>query len=217
MQRKARQSGKSGQSKFVTSNQVRSMIKSHVENKSVHRSLVTSFPSINSSWLEVDMGYVPQGTTFYQRIGSSLKMLDITIEGTLCQGSAQSALDDSYNVVRVVLGLYLGGDTTPLANFPALFNAPVTSTWYTNGRLLKKYYDEYIPLEVTCLERAGGDGYCPGLKKFKVSVPLNVTITYGTDSTNANKVLIMSVISDSSAVVNPGFIAGYSIMNYEDS
>jgi len=181
------------------------------ESKIINRSLSTYFPSISTTWSELDITNIGQGTTVQTRIGSQVHITTIRITGVIAQGSSQTALDDPYNVVRIVVGLYTAGGlpSTPLLTAGATLNSPICSQSNTNGRLVRKFLDVYVPLHVVCVERDGGDGYVPSLKKFDYSVRVSFRQTYGTDAaTYPNHTVILSMISDSSAVPGPGFVAG---------
>lgn len=206
-------------SKPVTKQQVRAMLVQNVEQKWITRDLAALAPSVGA-WNEIDTSNIGQGTTLNTRVGSSVVLTSLSVVGVIAQGSAQSALDDAYNVIRIVVGLYTAGpaSSTPLLDAAALISTPILREAYTRGRLLKKYYDAYVPLQVTCLERAGGDGYCPGLKMINLHFTLNEKVTYGTDAaTYPDKRLMIAFISDSTAVVNPGFVAGYTTCHFTDS
>jgi len=161
-----------------------------------------------------------QGTGSNERIGNQVKIRSIEMKMVISTGTALSVLDDSFNVLRMVLALWGGNTTTPLATAPATtMNKPIRSGLSGAG-FIKKYLDKYIPITVTCPEASGGDGYTPGLrqikyyKKFKIPLP----ITFATNATTyPDKRLILSMISDSSVTPHPGIINGYYVVCYEDA
>lgn len=176
--------------------------------------------SIPSTWVEVNGVNPAQGTAKNQRIGTKIRVKSIEVNAVLAQGSGGVLTDDPYNIMRIVIGKYTGQTATPLATAGITINQPIKKDWSdARGTLIQKYVDRYIPLEVASTEKGGGDGYTPALAKFKYFKRFkNFVITYNDDTINyPNARLIMSVISDSGAVTNPGFVAGYAVVRYEDA
>nr|UOF80228.1 capsid protein [Cressdnaviricota sp.] len=176
--------------------------------------------SIPSTWVEVNGVNPAQGIAKNQRIGTKIRVKSIEVNAVLAQGSGSVLTDDPYNIMRIVIGKYTGQTATPLATAGITMHQPIKKDWTdARGTLIQKYVDRYVPLEVQSTEKGGGDGYTPALKSFRYYKRFkNFVITYNDDTNNyPNQRLIMSVISDSGAVTNPGFVAGYTVVRYEDA
>jgi len=184
------------------------------ELKLVVRSLVNEFPSISTSWSEEDIGNTGQGASVQTRLGRQIRLESCEVNGVLALGSTGASLDDPDDVVRIVVGLYRVS-ATPLAISGTTINSPITVDWATSGLMVAKFHDEYIPLYAHC---PAGTGFAPSLKRVRFSFEIGRKVVYGSDSsTNASVLLVMSVISNSSTVPSPGFIAGYTIVRFSDA
>jgi hypothetical protein len=207
------------QKKKKSSRDVVRVLRSIAEQKFVWRNMSSSFTSVATTWVELDLADIGQGNNSSTRVGNSVFLRSCLVDMVLAQGSAESALDDAYNVIRVVCGRYLGGglSETPLTDGSATLHSPIERFVFTRGRLVTKYVDKYVPLEVTSIEQGGGDGYCPGLVHCRFLIPLNFEVVWGTDATTyPDTMIILSMISDSAATVNPGVVAGYSLVLFTD-
>jgi len=194
----------------------------NIEDKSLTVDLQSQWPSISTTWGEYSLFQPAQGTGPGARIGNKIKMKSITMYGILAQGSAESLLDDPYNIVRIVIASYRGqSGVQPLAGIG--LNTPINKTsGVTVGSSLEwKYMDKYIPLTVTSTEKGQGDGYTPGLRTIKrfIKVPPRYSyVTFGDNTiTYPDRRIILSMRSDSTATTNPGFTAGYIRVTYEDA
>lgn len=200
---------------------VQRAIGANVENKQVTVSMNATFSAITTTWTEADLCNITQGVTGPARIGRKVKLCSLEINCVIAEGAAEILTDDPYNVVRCMVALWSGAaGTTPLATAGTTINAPIRKNLGTRNYLIKKYLDKYIGLQVTSTEKGGGDGYTPQLKNIKYYKKFKkpILITWGDDTTTyPDKRLMISMISDSSAVTNPGIIAGYAVMTYEDA
>lgn len=195
-------------------------INNMAEDKIQTVSLPAVFGSLTTAWTEQGMANPAQGISKVQRIGNKIKVKSIEISGILSQGSNEAATDDAWNVIRIVIGKYSMGAATPLQTAGIVMNDPIKKD-YNNARglLLNKYMDTYIPLEVASTEQGAGDGYTPALRKIKYYKRFsNFTVNWNDAGVNyPDKQLIISMLSDSVAVTNPGFVAGYMLVRYEDA
>ena len=201
-------------------NYVDRKLDSHIEDKRCATDLSVAFGSIGSIWKERTLFQVSQGVKNSERVGNRIRVKSIEIKGVVSQSSAESALDEPYNVLRIVLGHYRGSVITPLTSGGATLNTPITKHENTGETLIKKYLDKYIPLTVVSTEKGSGDGYTPSLKQVKyykrfkkgklIEFMDNTTGTY-------NGMMILSMLSDSSAIPNVGFVAGYMVVTFEDA
>lgn len=191
-----------------------------VEDKMNALSLTSAFSSVGTAWVEQQLTSIAQGDTQVARTGRRIKIRSVELNGVIAGAGFETAADDAYNVVRLVLGLYTGQSTTPLATAVADRNLPITKSAQTRGCLIKKYVDKFIPLEITSSEKGNGDGYAPQLKrvKFYKHWKKGMTINWGDDSTDyPDKRIVLSMASDSGAVVHPGFVAGFWKIMFEDA
>lgn len=171
------------------------------------------WPSISSNWGEIEITQLSQGAASTQRIGNQIKLRGFYMKGTLLGGQVNGALDDNYNVVRIVVGLYDSSSTTPLTASSVVMSGAITPE--TVKGLIKKYVDKTV-----ILRSAGRDstGYLPAAAEVKKFVKCHPTIVYsGTGATTAQRKLIVSMLSDSSASPNPGFVNGYRALWFEDA
>lgn len=192
-----------------------------IEDKRIAYSLPSVMNSVSNTWTELDLcTAIAEGVTLGDRVGRSIRIKSIRIRGVLANGSTGTLTDDPYNVMRVILGRFQTTVATPLATASATINSVLRRTDNTRNYLRQLYMDKYIPLEVTSTEKGSGDGYTPQLKLFNYykSFKPALKIEWGDDSvTYPNSRLMFSAISDSTAVVNPGFIAGNLEVLYEDA
>lgn len=200
------------------------------ELKFTRSNLLTDHSSISSAWSEHGYTGIAQGVDTQQRIGNRIALHSFTLHGVLAAGANGTATDDQYNVVRLIVALWKQSESnTPMANYYAYdtssINAPINKrTNFIGSKLIKKLYDQYIPLQVASTERAQGDGYAPGLAKvdlyYKFKKPIIIEYATAASTTSASygadKNLVLSCISDSTAIVNPGFVAGYGELAYYD-
>lgn len=193
----------------------------NTENKYKVLNMVTQYGTVTSTWNEAGLNTIAQGVAKEQRIGNKIRIKSLEIKGCISSGANELLTDDAYNVLRVILGLYRGSSVTPLATSGRGLNDPLRTDYLSaNGLLIKKYMDKYITLPVTGTEQGAGDGYTPSVKNFTYYKrwKKGILIQWSNDTTNypsAN--LVLSMISDSIAVTNPGFVAGYAVMTYEDA
>jgi len=158
-----------------------------------------------------------------QRGGREIRVKKVRFNGNLVGGASENLLDDPYNVVRIIVGVYNDTAIAPMTSAGATINTDVFKGCYGNldSYLVKKLYDKYIPLQVTGNEKGGGDGYTPSVKniRFTKVFKKGLLVKYPNDANQANpsRRLIVSMISDSGAVSNPGFATGYLTMEFEDA
>lgn len=191
-----------------------------VEKKHIIKNMVSSFGSIPSTWIESDMSTTPQGDGVSEHVGRSLLLKSLEIRGVVNSSAVGNILDDGWNVLRVIVGLFDGSVSTPLQTAGISFNDAYFKSVGGSANLIKKYMDRYIALPVTGVEKGNGDGYTPGMKTFKYykkfKKPIKITYSDGT-SNYPDRRLIVACISDSGSVPHPGFVAGYMVARYVDA
>lgn len=206
--------------RYVTRKQLYKAIHNNIENKILTERMVTNYSSVSNTWSESSLMLIPQGIGNNQRIGNQIRIRSLEVNGIIAEGSSGSPADDIYNVMRIVIALWSGSTvTTPLQTAATSLDACIRRTNAPQG-LLKKYYDKYIPLTVASTTDNAGNGYCPNLRKFKYYkiFKKGLLIDFGNSGTlTPDKRLIMSMITDSFGIPNPGFITGYWAISYEDA
>ena len=204
--------------KLATVAYVNKAIHKNIENKFHYGTLVTPFASVTSTWIEQAFGLIGRGTEVKRRIGNSITVKSIQLEMVIVGGAVNSVADDARNTIRMVLASWDGDSNTPLGTATWNMDYPIRRTLGpTASNMLKKYYDKYITIP-----SIGPDdtGYMPGMRKvsfykyFKKGYKMNFA-----DSTEnyPDKRLILSMISDSGVVPNPGVTNGYYVITYEDA
>lgn len=174
--------------------------------------LPTDFSSISSTWSEADRSNVPAGAGESQRVGRHIAISGVHLEGVLSSGVSNLATDDKYNLVRIVIGIWT--TATPCAGLDR--DLPIDKWYQGKGKLIRKIYDQVIPLESPGRDSTG---YMPALRKVSIHRRFKnpVICTYADDTVNyPDKRVVFSFVSDSGVVTNPGFIEGYYHIEYMD-
>ena len=149
---------------------VRKVLDKRIEDKENTLPLPGIFPSISSAWAEYSFMQLAQGVAINQRIGNRIRIKNIKVYGVISTGTNETALDDPYNVVRIIIAVYKGqAGVTPLGTVGANINSPIDKVTNASvGASLEwLLVDRYIPLQITSTEKGAGDGYTPQLKVFK--------------------------------------------------
>jgi len=204
---------------------VRRAIASNIENKRAGYDLSVVFNSVGATWVELNLTRITQGTDLFARIGRRVNVRSIEIKGAIAQGAAGGAFDDPYNVMRIILGLWTGlasANSAPLGTSNLNINSPI-SPWNASGavatyRMQRKYLDRYITFSSP--SRADETSLVPATRTFRYfklfKRPMFIQYSDGTGD-SADRFFTLSMISDSTAVPNPGFISGYVVLTYEDA
>jgi len=189
----------------------------NIEHKLIWGELATTYGSVSTAWTESTIGNMPTGNTIATRVGRTVLIHSVYLKGVLHGAQSNLALDDSHNIVRLVLAVYQGAPG--LANLTtggASTSTPISTKYYSR-QMETKIWDHYYTLDSPGRDSTG---YLTQQKvvnlyhKFKT--PLRVD--YSDDTINtSNRSLGLSMISDSSAVPNPGFVQGYWTVNYTDA
>lgn len=170
--------------------------------------VITSiFSSIPTTWVESDLTSVNQGDTGVTRDGSQIQVHAVQIDAVLSNG-------DNRNTIRVILALWDHTSDSPLADNAAGIDSIIIKqniNGYTDG-MIRKYVDQYITFTEPY---DGGDD----IKRFKYYKRFKkpLLIRFSTGGTTNSKRLILSMISDSGAVPNPGVINGHAHILFTDA
>ena len=177
--------------------------------------LTTSMGSITTTWNEISLcDTIAVGADLNHRVARKIAVTSFYLDGVLSGGQSNLATDDRFNTIRFILGLWRS--RVPCAteglNISSMINK--SGFGFTGGvSLIRKYRDFKVILSTP---GADSTGYLPAVRKFKIYVkfrrPITISFPATTATTTQDKYLILSVISDSVAPPNPGFISGtYSI------
>lgn len=193
----------------------------NIEDKRLELSLVSNLGSVSSAWTELDpISSITQTVAEGGRVGRAIRVKSIEIKGVLANASSQIATDDGYNVMRLCICQWQTTQVSPMAYASVGMNNKLDTVNMGRGQLEKVYLDRYIPLNVASTEKGAGDGYCPMTKLFtwykRFKKPLLVKWS-DDNATYPNHRIIISCLSDSSAITHPGFVAGYIYIRYEDA
>lgn len=174
------------------------------ELKHFSRVLTTNFASISTTATALDLAaLITQGTDWTNRIGRSVFIQGVYVEGTLHGGQSNLVTDDNHNTVRLVVAS--GLPTTMAASFVSAFTL---SQYPVNAEILVGCQHVHLDKSIE-LPSPGPDstGYMPSIKHFRAYVPINKYVTYGNIAPSDVTTCLVAV-SDSSAVSHPGFVTG---------
>lgn len=190
--------------------------------------LQTIFPSIDSDWYDQTLTLLESDLTATSgeddscRRGDEILVTSVEIKAVISTGAEDGITDDLYNNMRIVLALWTGfGSNAPMYTLSYPIDKPLLRELIPGAagapRLIKKYLDQYIPLEVSGAGHAAGTGYIPKLVQFnyykKFKTPIHITYNAST-ATSGDKILTLSVTSDSATLTNPGFVRGFVKMTF---
>jgi len=199
---------------------VKKQLDKAIEDKYVDYAIEAQFSSVGATWIEYVVTAIGQGTTTLTRIGRKIRVKSLEITGVLTGGAAESAADDAYNAFRIVCLQTGGYIDAPLDDSNADIDTAIRTNSTGQGQIQKVLLDKYIALNTNGAEKGGGDGYAAQAKVFKWKHYFKggLPIVWSTDTTSfPNRSLIVAMVSNSTAVVNPGFIAGRISICFEDA
>jgi len=180
------------------------------------RSMVDEFGSVPNSWLEYDLcSQITEGDDVMNRQGREIRIGSLEIKGIMSAAAVGGVGDDLVNQMRLCIALWNGSATTPLETSGVDLETPIMKSDLAGNQLIKKYVDKFIPLNTTCQGRA--NGYVPEYKTFKYYKKFKepIVVKFSSNAgTYPDKKLMVSFISDSSAVTNPGFVSGYMNLRF---
>lgn len=208
---------------YVTKRQMYKAIHSNIENKIYSRPVDPDLESITAgAWASANMMLVPQGTTNITRIGNTITLRNMEVNGVISNGDHHFTINHPSATLRIVIALWASGaDTNPLQNSAWPFDTPLRRTQCPQG-LLKKYYDKYIPINCITNDLVNIGQFIPSIRKFKYykQFKKGLKIDFGANTSTAfpDKRLIISVCHDAATGSGlPGFVKGYWAVSYEDA
>jgi len=179
-----------------------------IEDKFSTASIYSVFGALSTSWTEYYpvIGEGVSGDS--ERIGRKIGIKSIELRGIMVPA-------DLYNVLRVVVSISSSGAPMSACGVgisqPLLKSTPV-------GKVCKRILlDKYIPLDQNFMD---GEAYVPKLKQLKYfkSFKKPLMITYGDSTTYSfDKMIVVSIISDSIITSHPSITTGYIVVKYEDA
>lgn len=154
------------------------------------------------------------GTDMYQqRIGRKIRIKRIFFRGQFLGAQTNSVADDPYNTMRVVL--FRGLPATTLTGSLTVNNA-IDRRFFPG--LLEVLYDRTVTLNVHAKDSTG---YIAVAKDWEFALDCDIPIEYGSAAAAApvNQEIVLQMVSDSAAVVNPGFSASstYGLIYIDDA
>lgn len=185
--------------------------------------ITDNFNSISSgtSWSERHLlDGIQENNDISGRIGRRINLTSFYFDGILGGGQNNVALDDRVNVVRIVLGLWTRGLTTPCATNSFAMSSVINRAGYTvtgGASLIRKFRDFKV-----VLRSPGRDstGYLPAIKRIRIYVkfkkPLQFIFANSGASNDVDKMFVLSMLSDSGAIPNPGFVSGSWYLKWVD-
>lgn len=149
---------------------------------------------------------IAQGSDIVNRIGRRIRVKCIRWRGTLLGAQTNSVADDPYNAMRVTLIRCLPGTT--FTSYTV--NNAIDPRFNTSAGLLETMYDKTAVVSVFGKDSTG---YVAVAQQWEFVVHCDVMIEYGATgaSTPINQELVLYMVSDSGAVVNPGFASSSTI------
>lgn len=169
------------------------------------RDIPTDFVSIGSGLVTRDLSALAQGTEYFQRFGRRVIIDHVDIMGTLVGGQTNSVADDAYNTVCMALVTAAPG-TAPSGWSAGLPIGPQITTGVKKVLWAKRF--------VINTNAKDSTGYIPNAMIVKERIPVHEPFEYvaSGDVVATNQSLYLIAISDSVAVVNPGFNTGFSVV-----
>lgn len=195
---------------------VRRVVTRMAEKKVIENSIASAFVSVGTTPVEGTIANIAQGTNSYSRVGRKIAIQGIRLHGTVVSGAVgAAATDDAYNRFRIMLSCCTPDTST--SSGPMASHGVTTESSFTravgggggNQTLLRKLLDRKLILRG--ITDADGSGYQPIPVKFDYNIRLRkpIVVTWLTDAvTYPDKVLWVSMVSDSAIIPHPGVLSG---------
>lgn len=137
---------------------------------------------------------------FGNRIGRRIRVKRVAFRSQLLGAQTNSVADDPYNTVRLTVVRCLPGTT--FTSYTV--NNALDLRFSTSAGLLEVLYDRTVVINTRAKDSTG---YVACAKEWEVNIPCDITVEYGGTAAGApiNQEIIMYMVSDSGAIVNPGF------------
>lgn len=198
---------------------IRRTVTRMAETKRITETAVTQFSSVGNSWVYWIPTTVQSAAFASARIGRRVSVVGYRICGLLHGGQNATVADDAYNKIRIVIGYQAThgisvGTIVPLQGVG--FSDPISKTETAGPKYTRIFRNQYLTLK-----SSGPDtvGYMPAMRNINIKhfFKKPITVTYADDTQYyPDKCFFMAMITDSTAVPNPGFIDGYFRLYYKD-
>lgn len=191
------------------------------EKKQYTLSLLSNFNSITTAGRDQLVTGITTGGENFQRIGNRISIHSIELKGVLVGGQTGTSADDNVNIVRLILGVWKAGWTSPVVNWissvPSAMNQPLNKqSLFAGSKIQKKLLDQYISLPVQVALSAGyAQNPVPVSFFHRFKTPLRMEYPDG-GTAAADLAIYLSAISDSTTIPSPGFSQGYILVTYTD-
>lgn len=151
------------------------------------------------------MSNLTAGTDTSNRLGRRIRVKRIAFAGQALGGQTNSVADDPYDTLRIVVFRTLPGFTFASFNVNSFIDPR-----YQPG-LLEVLYDH---TEVLNVYGKDSTGYVARAMQWEFNLPTDILIEYQSSGAAApvNQQILAYAVSDSVAVVNPGFSAGSTFL-----
>lgn len=144
---------------------------------------------------------IPVGADhFSQRVGRKIRVKRIVFRGLMLGGQTNSVADDPFDTMRVVVVRCLPSTTSLSLSTHNMLDPRFS----TNAGLLDVLYDRTVVIRVNAKDSTG---YIPSAKYWQFSLDCDIPVCYGGTAAAApvDQTIALFAVSDSAAVVNPGF------------
>jgi hypothetical protein len=168
--------------------------------------------TITSAWNITRLTGIAEGTDINDRIGREIVVDEIRFGGQLFGGQTNTALDDPYNNIRMLVVMAMSGLVA--ADWAAVtLEAPIDPR--TTPKLQRLFYDTVVDLRVPGVDTVG---YLPAhalwTRRVKCNVPIKFTSNAGASVNGYD--LYACWISDSAAAPSPGFVQSFVATIFHD-
>lgn len=180
------------------------------EVKYYEKDLVSTFSSIGTSGVTYEFSnLIPQGTDNSSRIGNIIDLKFINVSFTMQGGQSGLGTDDPYNTLAIRVFSSPGTITPGTPSVCAAVNPLVlksASIFLSDVFILRSFsYD------------SSTGGLVPAALFKTYRIPVDKKITYALGDTYGLHRFYIQIVSDSSAVTNPGLTSGKLTIAFTDS
>jgi hypothetical protein len=179
------------------------------ETKYLVGSLNSDFSSVSTTSIPVELTTsIDEGDDFSNRDGRKIFFDSLLLQGTLVGGQSNVVTDDAYNLFRIIVYENAGTAAPPAIGVTAFLTPEITAS------MGKIFYDGLVMLHTPGLNSTG---YIPAVKLVSVTIPIKKYIRYATTTgIGSPNGIYLVMVSDSSAVSHPGFVAGTYVIKFQD-
>lgn len=181
--------------------------------------------SISSTWQDYDVNYMWNNMQLGGRTSLRVAITSLRFDGVLQGGQAAGPLDDFYNTVRIVVAKwrsqYYDATTPWVVKNGWTVDSQIVRKWNDLG-LQRVYMDRRFVLE-PLMNETGGDGYVPNSYRVRFHLKFRKPLVLNWPQAGAPGPvvpqmphLLISSVSDSGAIPNPGFVSGSMLLRWRN-